>query len=199
MYYMKYISKHNSNPKKVWQIINSLIPHKTVNFFVKNINVDNKYFVEIGNSLGKNMENRNNTNYSAYLKNPVLNSIVLDPPMANKIFYMLLSTNPSKACGCDNISNFFLRLGAFVLAPILAVYFGKALELGIFSHIFKTAEVIPIFKSGNKDNIGNYRPIALLPNLSKILEKLIKNRLLNLFVKTKFYILISTILEKTTV
>ena len=146
MYYTKYISKHNSNPKKVWQIINSLIPRKTVNSFVKKINVDNKfidhpsdiaeefnkYFVEIRNSLGKNIENQNNTNYSAYLKNPVLNSIVLELPTANKIFYMLLSTNPSKACGCDNISNFFLRIGAFVLAPILAVNFGKALELGIF-------------------------------------------------------------------
>ena len=103
------------------QIINSLIPRKTVNSFVKNINVDNKfidhpsdiaekfnkYFVEIGNSLGKNMENQNNTNYSAYLKNPVLNFIVLEPPTANEIFYMLLSTNPSKACGCDNVSIFF--------------------------------------------------------------------------------------------
>ena len=121
---MEYISKHNSDPKKVRQIINSLIPRKTVNSFVKNINVDNKfidhpsdipeefnkYFVEIGNSLDKNMENQNNTNYSAYLKNPVLNSIVLNVlelPTANEIFYILLSTNPSKACGCDNISNFF--------------------------------------------------------------------------------------------
>ena len=105
----------------MWQIINSLIPRKTVNSFVKNINVDkfidhpsdiaeefNKYFVEIGNSLDKNRENQNNTNYSAYLKNPFLNSIVLEPPTTNEIFYMLLSTNPSKACGCDNISNFFL-------------------------------------------------------------------------------------------
>ena len=45
--------------------------------------------------------------------------------------------------------------------------------------------MIPIFKSGNKDNIGNYRPIALLPNLSKILEKLIKNRFTKFFSKNK--------------
>ena len=84
MYYTEYISKHNSNPKKVSQIINSLIPRKTINSFVKNINVDNKfidhpsdiadefdkYFVEIGNSLGKNMKNQINTNYSAYLPKP---------------------------------------------------------------------------------------------------------------------------------
>ena len=131
------------------------------------------------------MQNQSNTTYTAYLKNPVLNSIGLEPPTANEIFYMLLSTNPSKACGYDNINNFFLLLGAFVLAPILAVYFGKALELRIFSHIFKTAKVISIFKSGNKDNIGNYRPIALLFNLSKILEKWIKNHFIKFFCKNK--------------
>ena len=43
MYYTEYISKHNPSPKKVWQIINSLIPRKTLNSFVKNINVDNKF------------------------------------------------------------------------------------------------------------------------------------------------------------
>ena len=131
------------------------------------------------------MENQNNNKYFAYLKNPVLNSIFLEPPTANEIFYMLLSTNPSKACGCDSISNFFLRIEAFVLAPILALYFGKDLELGIFSHIFKTSKVISIFKSGNKENIGNYRPIALLSNFSKILEKLIKNRFSKFFCKNK--------------
>ena len=97
------------------------------------------------------------------------------------------------------MSNFFLRIGAFVLVPILAVYFGKAFKLGIFPRIFKTAKVIPVFKSGNKDNICNYRPIALLPNLSKILEKLIKNCFIKFFIKTKFYIQIRTDLEKTTV
>ena len=45
MYYTEYtcISKYNINPKKVLQIINLLIPRKTVNFFVKNIYVDNKF------------------------------------------------------------------------------------------------------------------------------------------------------------
>ena len=140
MYYTEYISKHNSNLKKGWQIINSLIPCKTINSFVKNINVDNKfidhpsdiaevfnrYFVEIRNSLGKNMENQINTNYSAYLKNPVLNSIVLKPPMANEIFYILLSTNPSKACGCDNISNFFFTYRSICSSTHISCLFWKS-------------------------------------------------------------------------
>ena len=67
----------------------------------------------------------------------------------------------------------FLRLGAEILAHILFVYFELALELGIFSQIFKTAKIIPIHKSGNKQLVQNYRPISFLTCLSKILEKVI--------------------------
>ena len=92
---------------------------------------------------------------------------------------------PTKPCGYDNISSYFLRLGAEIFAPILSVYFELALELGIFSQIFKTAKVIPIHKSGNKQLVQNYGSIFLLSCLSKILEKVIKNRLLTFFSKHK--------------
>ena len=60
-------------------------------------------------------------------------------------------------------------------------YSENAFELRLFPKNFKTAKVIPIFKSGNKQNIQNYLPISLLSSLTKILEKLIKNRLMNFF------------------
>ena len=63
----------------------------------------------------------------------------------------------------DNISSFFLHLGNKVLAPILSVYFGYALEHTIFPNVFKTAKAILLFKSGSKENVNNYRPISLRP------------------------------------
>ena len=72
-----------------------------------------------------------------------------------------------------------------ILAPLLFLYFGHAFELGLFRKIFKTAKIIPIFKSGNKYNTQNYRHISLLPNMSTILEKLLKNQLMNFFDKYK--------------
>ena len=70
-----------------------------------------------------------------------------------------------------------------VLAPIPSLCFSHAFELGIFPSIFKIAKVEPTFKSGNKQIVNNYRPISLLPTLSKILEKLIKIRLIKFFDK----------------
>ena len=89
--------------------------------------------------------------------------------------------NVHKANGYDNISSFFLRLGGEVLAPILSVCFGFALEHGMFLNIFKTAKVSSLFKSSFKENVNDYCPISLLPSQSKVLEKLIKFRFVKFF------------------
>ena len=50
-------------------------------------------------------------------------------------------------------------------------------ETGSCPAIFKTAEIVPIFKSGNKTTCDNYRPIALISNIAKIFETVLYNRL----------------------
>ena len=110
---------------------------------------------------------------------------MLTPSLPTEILNTIKSLNPNTAFGYDNLSSFFLRLGGDELAPKLSLYFSTALEFGMFPRIFKTGKVIPIFKLGDKQLLQNYRPISLLPSLSKVLEKLIKNRLLNFFVKHK--------------
>ena len=74
-------------------------------------------------------------------------------------------------------------MGNEVLAPILHKYFAFVFEQGVFPQILKMAKVVPIFKTGNRSFTSNYRPIFLLPSLSKILEKLMKNRLICFFDK----------------
>ena len=93
------------------------------------------------------------------------------------------SLNLHKACGLDSISAAFLQLGNETLAPVLSYYFFCAFELGVFLTYFKTAQVILIFTSGNKNLVSNYRPLSLFTTLSKVLEKLIKGRLVKFFHK----------------
>ena len=56
------------------------------------------------------------------------------------------------------------------------------IEKAIWPDALKKAEVVPIHKSGEKHNISNYRPISLISNVAKILEKIVYNRIFD-FVK----------------
>ena len=72
-------------------------------------NCFNQFFVEIGHSIANNVNKPLHTDYTTYLRNPVLHSIVLDTPTAIEIFRLINSINPNKASGADNISPFFLQ------------------------------------------------------------------------------------------
>ena len=56
-----------------------------------------------------------------------------------------------------------------ILKPILHL-FNSCLESGTFPLSFKIAVIKPIFKSGDRQEVSNYRPISTLPSMSKILE-----------------------------
>ena len=138
----------------------------------------NNYFVKIGEIIASSSADKVSGDFRPYLKHTTLATIVLDAPQPAEIYNLINTLNPSKPSGKDDIFSFFIKLGAEVLAPFLSVYFGFCLELGFFPYIVKPAKVVPIFKSGNKHLVRNYHPISLLPCLSKVLEKLIKSRLL---------------------
>jgi len=86
-----------------------------------------------------------------------------------------------------------------IIAPKLSKYFEVAFNRGFFPQILKTAKVVPIFKSGDKNLINNYRPIYLLPSLSKVLKKLIKIRFIASLINIMLYMTINMAFEKSTV
>lgn len=59
----------------------------------------------------------------------------------------------------------------------LHILFNKCLSEGVFLCIWKRAFVTPIYKSGDKTNVENYRPISILPTLSKLFERLVHSNL----------------------
>ena len=70
------------------------------------------------------------------------------------------------------------------VATPLAHIVNLSLSHRIFPNDMKLAKIVPIFKNGNTKLFNNYRPISILPAFSKILEKLVFNRLLH-FLETK--------------
>ena len=84
---------------------------------------------------------------------------------------ILLSLDTSKAAGMDQIPAKFLRDGAEVLALPLGNIINLSIKLSTFPEECKIAKLKPIFKKGARTDPKNYRPISLLPLVSKIIEK----------------------------
>lgn len=98
---------------------------------------------------------------------------------ANEVSSTIEQLKPKKAPGIDRVSNRMIKSVKSTIVDQLADIFNCCINLGYFPLLWKTAKVIVLPKPGKADySIPKaYRPIALTPHLSKILEKLIRNRL----------------------
>jgi hypothetical protein len=84
---------------------------------------------------------------------------------------------PKRSEDHQGISMFFIKKFIYILAKPIYFILYKSFETGIVPDQLKIAKVIPIFKGGDSSLADNYRPISLLPNFSKIMEKVVSIRL----------------------
>ena len=89
---------------------------------------------------------------------------------------MLKNVEVTKAAGIDQISGKFLKDGARILAKPISELCNLSMTLGSFLDACKIAKVKPLFKKGSKTDPSNYRPISLLPLLSKVFERVVLNQ-----------------------
>jgi ribonuclease P/MRP protein subunit RPP40 len=81
--------------------------------------------------------------------------------------------------GPDGISNILLKEGGHDLLLLVYNLFSLIISLGVLPTEWKTAEVVPIFKKGNRNDCKNYRPISLTCTLCKVFERLLKDVMLD--------------------
>ena len=91
---------------------------------------------------------------------------------------LLEGINPSKAAGPDNLAGKFLKDGASILATPMTELCNLSISLARFPDDSKQVKLKPLFKKGNKDEPKNYRPISLLPQISKVIEKIVHEQIL---------------------
>ena len=82
-----------------------------------------------------------------------------------------------KSTGVDNISMVMIKMAVPTIVPSLTHICNRSLSERIFPTKWKRSKIIPIHKSGNKKSANNYRPISILPSVSKILERLVQVQL----------------------
>ena len=93
-----------------------------------------------------------------------------------KVFTIMENIEISKASGIDKLPKRFLKDGAKILSKLLSEICNLLISHGIFPNICKVVKLKPIFKKGKEINPSNYRPISLLPLISKIIEKVVHNQ-----------------------
>ena len=73
----------------------------------------------------------------------------------------------------------FIKISKSIISPFLCKLINNCLSKGVYPNCLKNAEVFPIFKKGDRRKASNYRPISILSQFDKILEKLIHSCIIN--------------------
>ena len=192
-YFKNKFSNASGNIRKAWSVINSIRcksnNNKLPNFIDTNgVIVTNRreteictrfneYFVNVARKLNIDKYNKYNVDapdFKQYLRNSVNNSLFLSPITDNETHDIINSLDSNKS---NDISPKLLKALCNTFCPILTYLFNSCMLTGTFPDELKIARVIPLFKSGNRNLMSNYRPISILPTISKIFEKRIHDRL----------------------
>ena len=99
----------------------------------------------------------------------------------------MLGLSGNKATGIDKISCKIIKKDARIISDSLTLIFNQAIALSSFPDEWKMAKVLPLYKNGQRNIPGNYRPISVLPAISKIMEQILYDQLYDYL--TKFELL----------
>ena len=141
-------------------------------------NVFNNYFTSIAKKRNSNIK-FSSKHYIDYLSHTNTNNFFLTPTDKNEISFIISSLDSHKSSGPNNIPVKILKLLKNDIFQQLSDIFNMSFSTGQFPSVLKIAKVIPIHKKQSKVNYTNYRPISLLSNIEKIIEKLMYKRLSN--------------------
>ena len=188
-YYEDEFNKTSSNIKKTWSTINSVIrknkQKSKINLIDENgtkvhdTNVSTK-FVDYFTNIATNLTNQlpdSQTNPSQYLRNRNMNSFVFLPTNAIEIEDIIKDLKDNGA-GLKIISNSVLKYSNSEISPLLSEIINKCINQGYFPQELKCGCITPIYKNGEKTSVKNYRPVCSLSSFSKIIEKVVYNRMM---------------------
>ena len=103
--------------------------------------------------------------------------LLINPVNEDEVGNIIKSCKPNHSQDCDDINMYVLSKVTDQIVKPLVHIFNLSFSSGIFPSEMKTAKVIPLFKSGDRSDFSNYRPISLLSQFSKVLDKLFNFRL----------------------
>ena len=195
LYYQQAVNSASGNSKKLWKTINNIITYKlpknnqidqiedndavTVRNPFQISNILNENFVSMADKLvQERLLNINQCSKKCFYGQSLCNSFFIEPIVESEIKRFINNMDSRKSCRSDAPKIKFLKTSVNIITPVITKIFNLCIVKGVFPDSFKLAEVVPIFKSGNKNNMNNYRPISLLSPFSKIFESYVYDQLI---------------------
>lgn len=198
-YFTSQLANNNNNPREVWKTINKIISNngmsKSNNVSlraengnaVKNEKVSevlNNYFVNIGKSLASKLPRPPGKTATINLMKKLRSFRPVNVAEVECIIDKLKNkNNPTE----DGVTSKVLKKCKSSLSPFICKLINLSLSSGVVPVKLKTARVLPIPKKKGVSDISNFRPISILPALSKILEQVVRKRLLKFLEEIKFF------------
>lgn len=206
-YYNNKFESAKGNSKLQWSMVNELLGRN------KNSSIITEIVNENGNLISNNSKMISNTfnNYFSsiatdlnteyfpanqeaiydpkkFIINHTNKSLFFKPIIPAELFSIVVSlNNKSSISACDRVSCILVKKIASSIVDVLTHVFNLSLTSGVFPTSLKKAVIIPLFKKGDEKCLNNYRPISMLSVFSKILEKVVKKRLLEFLDETNFF------------
>ena len=180
------IKKAGNDPHKLWKLYNYLTGREKTydsqepdNINQDKANTFNQFFCNVGKSSKTTPDN------DPDLKPPkqINEKFSFNDENNTKIEKLIDNLKERTATGYDYIDVKLIKDSKKVISPILTKIVNLGLKKSKFPNSMKKAIIKPIFKEGDYNNISNYRPIAILPIISKIIERAVTDQFVAFFVK----------------
>ena len=126
---------------------------------------------------------KGNNHYSKYLKYRTVIRLKLEPIDEFKTRKWIEHLKNKTSTGIDGTSNKLIKIAVNELVSPLTIVINQMLNTGVFPNQLKISKVIPKYKSKDYTLLGNYRPIALLPSISKVFEYVFLEQSSNYFIQ----------------
>ena len=191
-YYLTLLSSNKSNPRTFWKLLNELVPKKspavTTVLKINNNSVTdplliaeafNDYFSNIASTL--QVDSRSIPDLSPlanFIENRIPPNVSFElKPINRLIVQKELQALQPKAVRLDGVGQRILKLSAPIIASSVSKIINTSITSGKFPSQWKNAKIFCLHKAGDISNCSNYRPISLLPVVSKIIERYVSNSL----------------------
>ena len=189
-YYNNYFNTHKNNMKKLWSGIRSIINVSSKSGYCISqliqdgketddpktmANIFNKFFVNVSQKVTSGIPRTRKCPLD-YLKQRNDKSLFLSNATPEEIEALINSLQEGKAVGPYSVPIKLLKMISRPISLPLCLIINESFTSGIFPDNLKLAKVITLYKKGSRDNPTNYRPISLLSIFSKIIEKIMYER-----------------------